>query len=115
MKEQIIKYNALGGSGIVLDVETGETISLVSLPDFMPHEAGTASDNEKFNKATHGIYELGSIFKIFNTAIALESGKVSLDTSYDARKPIYISRYIIRDYHAPVSYTHLTLPTKRIV
>jgi len=100
MKEQIIKYNALGGSGIVLDVETGETISLVSLPDFMPHEAGTASDNEKFNKATHGIYELGSIFKIFNTAIALESGKVSLDTSYDARKPIYISRYIIRDYHA---------------
>ncbi len=100
MYNQIDKYKAIGGSGIVLDAETGETIALVSLPDFMPHEAGTATDNEKFNKATHGIYELGSIFKIFNTAIALESGKVKLDTSYDARKPIYISRYIIRDYHA---------------
>ncbi len=96
---QIEKFQAIGGSGIVVDVRTGEIISLVSLPDFDPNEPGTVSDDARFNRTTLGVYELGSIFKIFNHAIALETGAANLTSNYDARKPIRIARFRISDFH----------------
>ncbi len=96
---QIEKFKAIGGSGIVLDVRTGEIVSLVSLPDFDPNEANKVSDDERFNRTTLGVYELGSIFKIFNHAIALETGAARLNSHYDARKPIRVARFRISDFH----------------
>jgi cell division protein FtsI (penicillin-binding protein 3) len=96
---QIEKFQAIGGSGIVVDVRTGEIVSLVSLPDFDPNEPGTVSDDARFNRTTLGVYELGSIFKIFNHAIALETGAADLTSHYDARKPIRIARFRISDFH----------------
>ena len=96
---QIEKFKAIGGGGIVLDVRTGEVISMVSLPDFDPNAPAQAPDETRFNRITLGVYELGSVFKIFNHAIALETGTASMSKSYDATKPIKISRFRISDYH----------------
>src|SRR3546814_9878088 len=105
---QIEKFKAIGGGGIVLDVDTGEIISLVSLPDFDPNAPGQADPDTRFNRITLGVYELGSVFKIFNTAIALETGVATMRSSYDATKPIRVGRFTISDYHAENRW--LTVP-----
>ena len=94
------EFNALGATGIVLDARNGEVIAMTSLPDFDPNDGGNARDNQKFNRATLGVYELGSTFKIFTAAMALDYGIVTMRDGYDATKPIKISRFTIRDYHA---------------
>lgn len=93
-------YSALGASGIILDIKTGEVLSLVSLPDFDPYRAGGASEDQLRNRSTQDVYELGSAFKIFTAASALDSGVVTMAGGYDATKPIHIARHVIRDYHA---------------
>ncbi|MCE2509963.1 MAG: penicillin-binding protein 2 [Alphaproteobacteria bacterium] len=92
------RFQAIGGSGVVMDVTSGEVLGLVSLPDFDPNRPGAASPDAMFNRATLGIYEMGSTFKIFTAAMALESGKATLDSVYDASKPIRIARFAIEDY-----------------
>jgi len=94
------EFNALGATGIVLDVRSGEVVAMTSLPDFDPNDGGNARDDQKFNRATLGVYELGSTFKIFTAAMALDFGIVTMRDGYDATKPIKISRFTIRDYHA---------------
>ena len=97
LSEAMAIFKAKGSSGIVMDVNSGEIIALASLPAFDPNLHGESSKNEKFNRATLGVYELGSVFKIFNTALALDSGIVSLDDKYDATKPLKKSGHLIRD------------------
>ena len=105
---QIEKFKAIGGGGIVLDVESGEVVAMVSLPDFDPNAAGQAADDTRFNRMTLGVYELGSVFKIFNHAIALETGVASFASSYDATKPIRVARFTISDFHPEKRW--LTVP-----
>jgi cell division protein FtsI (penicillin-binding protein 3) len=95
----IADFTGIGGAGAILDVTTGEMLALVSLPDFDPNQPGTASDDARFNRASLGIYEMGSTFKIFNTAMALDSGVVHLNDQFDATKPLQIGGFPIRDYH----------------
>jgi cell division protein FtsI (penicillin-binding protein 3) len=104
---QIEKFHAIGGGGMVLDVTNGEIVAMVSLPDFDPNEAGSAGEEERFNRMTLGVYELGSVFKIFNHALALESGTATLATRYDATKPIRIGRFSINDYHPEKRWLNL--------
>ncbi len=100
-------FSAKGAAGIVMDVRTGEIIAMVSLPDFDPnHPAMTdarlspAEAKERiFNKVTLGDYEMGSAFKIFNTAMTLDAGTATMTKSYDAIHPIHIGRFTITDYH----------------
>ncbi|MDZ4738249.1 MAG: penicillin-binding protein 2 [Rhodospirillaceae bacterium] len=94
----IESFDAIGGTGLVLDVKTGEVVSMVSLPDFDSNHPATASDDQRFNRATLGIYEMGSTFKIFTAAMALDSGLVSLADSFDATQPIRIGGFTISDY-----------------
>ena len=95
----VADFAAIGGCAILLDVATGEIVALASLPDFDPG-APTASDPKtRFNRATLGIYELGSIFKLFTLAMALDGGVVGLDGGYDATRPLRIGRFSITDYH----------------
>ncbi|HJN25787.1 MAG TPA: penicillin-binding protein 2 [Rhodospirillales bacterium] len=95
----MIEFKAIGAAGVVLDVDTGEIISMVSLPDFDPNIPGSMRGTVGFNRSTKGVYEMGSTFKLFNTAMALDSGVVSIDDAYDASEPIRISRFTITDYH----------------
>jgi len=92
-------FQAIGGGAIVMDVHTGEVISLVSLPDFDPLNPGEASKDARFNRITLGVYEMGSTMKTLNTAMALDYGTVKLWGGYDATNPIQISRFQIRDDH----------------
>ncbi|MEM9582700.1 MAG: penicillin-binding protein 2 [Pseudomonadota bacterium] len=97
--------NAKGATAILMKVDTGEVISLVSLPDFDPNTRprvlteGDASDSPLFNRAVQGVYELGSTFKIFAAAQALELGLVNPNTMIDTKGPMRWGRYKIRDFH----------------
>jgi len=93
------EFQALGAAGVVLDVNTGEIISMVSLPDFDPNTPDSMLGMVGFNRVTKGVYEMGSAFKLFTTAMALDSGTVGLKDGYDTSKPIKISRFTIKDYH----------------
>jgi cell division protein FtsI (penicillin-binding protein 3) len=104
----VVEFEALGAAGLVLDVENGEVLAMVSLPDFDPNLPGQPDANARFNRTTLGVYEMGSTFKTFTLAAALDSGVVTLSDGYDASEPIKISRYWIRDYHPENRF--LTVP-----
>ena len=97
--------NAKGAAAILMDVNTGEVISMASLPDFDPNTRpqplikGQAGDSPLFNRAVQGVYELGSTFKIFAVAQALELGLVAPDTMVDTRSPMVWGKFRIRDFH----------------
>src|SRR3546814_7156850 len=82
-----------------MDARTGELRAMVSLPNFDPERPAAAADEARCNRASLGIYEMGSVFKIFTTAMALNRGVVSLSDGYDVSEPIHVARYTIRDFH----------------
>lgn len=102
------EFRAIGGAGLVMDANTGEVLAMVSLPDFNPYHPGTADDDRRFNRTTLGVYEMGSTFKIFTMAMALDSGVTSLSGGFDATHPIRVGRFTIRDFHPQARW--LTVP-----
>ena len=92
------KFSAIGAAGVVLDAGTGEVLAMASLPDFEPGDPAAASEEARFNRTSLGLYEMGSVFKIFTTAQALESGTVTLSDGFDTSKPIRAARYTITDF-----------------
>jgi cell division protein FtsI (penicillin-binding protein 3) len=94
------KFSAIGGTAIVMDATNGEILAMASLPTFNPNSTKTLTNEALFNRATLGVYEQGSTFKIFNTAMALDTGKVTLTSVFDATSPIRIDRFTINDDHA---------------
>jgi cell division protein FtsI (penicillin-binding protein 3) len=100
IKTAMKDFSAIGGMGVIMDVRTGEILASVSLPDFDPHNPGSAKKDATFNRVTLGVYEPGSVFKIFSTAALLETKGVPLSTTFDASEPIKRGRFTINDYHA---------------
>src|SRR4249919_4013066 len=94
------KYKAKAASGLVSNVRTGEIIALVSLPDFDPNKPKEVHDPDRINRLTTGVYEMGSTFKAFTLAMALDSGKVDLNSMWDARGPLHYGKFTIHDDHA---------------
>ena len=94
------EYKAIGATGIVMDTMSGEVLAMVSLPDFDPHNPGTATSDQLFNRATLGVYEMGSTFKTFTLAMALDQDKISMTDTFDVNAPIHAARFNITDYHA---------------
>lgn len=96
--------NAKGATSVLMDVYTGEVISVVSLPDFDPNNrprppvTGDQTDSPLFNRSVQGVYELGSVFKIFTAALALDLGLVTPDTMIDIRGPLRKGGFSIKDY-----------------
>ncbi len=95
----IDEFSAIGGAGLVLDANTGEVVAMVSLPVFDPNLPGRAGPDERFNRVTLGVYEMGSTFKIFNTAAALDSGAVAITDAFDASHPLHVAGFTISDFH----------------
>ncbi|VIO77842.1 putative peptidoglycan D,D-transpeptidase FtsI [Bradyrhizobium ivorense] len=93
------KFKAKAASGIISDVRTGEIVAMVSLPDFDPNNPREAHDPERINRLTTGVYEMGSTFKAFTLAMALDSGKINLNTSWDARGNLHYGKFTIHDSH----------------
>ncbi len=94
------EFGAIGAVGMVMDVASGEVLAMVSLPSFDPERPGSAPADSRFNRASLGLYEMGSVFKIFTIAMALDEGVVTLQSGYDTSKPIRVARFTINDYHA---------------
>ncbi len=102
------EFQAIGGAGVILDVDSGELLAMVSLPDFNPYDRADAPEEERFNRSTLGLYEMGSTFKIFTTAMALDAGVTSVSGGYDATNPIRVGRFTINDFHPEARW--LTVP-----
>lgn len=96
--------NAKGASSVLMDVRTGEVISVVSLPDFDPNNRprppveGQPDDSPLFNRAAQGVYELGSVFKIFAAAQAMDLGLVNASTVINTSTPIKIGGFSINEF-----------------
>ena len=105
---------AKGATSIVLDVITGEIITMVSLPDFDPNNrqiefAGDdANNNPLFNRAVQGVYELGSTYKVFTVAKALDLGLVDPETEIDVFRKTNILGTAVRDDHYKVPKLSVT-------
>ncbi|HEY0028612.1 MAG TPA: penicillin-binding protein 2 [Allosphingosinicella sp.] len=96
----VLKHSAEGATGIVLDVHTGELVAMASMPTFNPNAAGKSDPNAHFNRATLGVYELGSTFKPITVAAAMEAGVVkSVSQRYQSGAPVAIGRFRIKDDH----------------
>ena len=104
----IERFNAIAGGGIVMDIDTGEVLSLVSLPDFNPNDEKKILFKEQQNRMAAGVYELGSVVKAVTFAMALDYGTATLSSSFDARLPLVLGRARINDFHA--TRRVLTLP-----
>jgi cell division protein FtsI (penicillin-binding protein 3) len=91
-------YKALAAAGLVLNVQTGEIVAMVSEPDFNPNDPGQALEPSRIDRLTTGVYEMGSTFKVFTLAMALDSGRVTLNSSFDARAPLRMGRFLIHDF-----------------
>jgi cell division protein FtsI (penicillin-binding protein 3) len=94
------KFKAKASSGVIVNVNTGEIVALVSEPDYDPNNPREANDPTRINRLTTGVYEMGSSFKSFTLAMALDSGKVTLDSKFDARGDLHYGKFTIHDYHA---------------
>lgn len=92
------KFGASAAWGGVLDISTGEMLALASLPDFDPGAPGAAPADNRRNRAVYDRYELGSAFKVFTAAAAIEAGTASETSVYDARNGYKVADRIIRDY-----------------
>ncbi len=92
-------WRAIGGAAMVMDVRTGEIPAMVSLPDYDPRKLLRVPKKARFNRNTLGVYELGSVFKVLNTAMALDYGVTHLGEMYRVDKPLPAGRRFIRDSH----------------
>ena len=101
--EQINKFEAEGGAGIIMDAKNGEVYALASLPDYNANNYKNITNDKLFNKATKGIYELGSTLKLVTAAVAFESGLIKENEVFDVSKPLKISSRTISDFH-PLNY-----------
>ena len=95
----IATYRAKAAAGIVVDVHSGEVVALVSLPDYDPNRREQALHKDRLNRINFGVYEMGSVFKVFTIAGVLDLGLASLRSSYDASSPIHYASFTISDFH----------------
>lgn len=93
------EFKAKAATGLVMDVNTGEILAMVSLPDFDPNDIDNTNPNQLFNRATLGVYEMGSTFKAFNTAMALDTGQINIEDRFDATGPYKVANRTIHDLH----------------
>ncbi len=102
------RYQAIGAVGIVMHARTGEIVAMTSVPDYDPNNPAEALDPDKLNRASAAVYEMGSTFKLFTTAMALDSGKVKMTDIFDASRPIRVGGFTINDFHG--KHRALTVP-----
>ncbi len=103
IREELIKFNKIfnskGSGAILMNVNNGEILSLVSLPDFDPNKRKNISDVNFINRVTKGVYEFGSVFKTFTLAAALEEKIIEPKTHFrDLPKSIICAGFTIKEY-----------------
>ncbi|HET9353742.1 MAG TPA: penicillin-binding protein 2, partial [Sphingomicrobium sp.] len=93
-------YSAIGAAGVIMDIHSGEVLAMTSLPQLNPNAAGQGSPEARFNRATLGVYELGSTFKPFTVAMAMDAGVIkSLGQMYNCPQALHVAGRTINDTH----------------
>ncbi len=102
MRDELVKarakFHAKAAAGLILNVNTGEVVALVSEPDYDPNNPREANDPSRINRLTTGVFEMGSTFKVLTVAMALDDGKATLKSKFDASHPLHYGRFFIHDY-----------------
>ncbi|TPJ32420.1 penicillin-binding protein 2 [Mesorhizobium sp. B2-8-3] len=93
------RYRALGAGAVVLNIKTGEVMAMASVPDFDPNNPYNAQEKDRLNRMSAGLYEMGSTFKSFTSAMTLDSGKATMNSRFDASHPIRVGHQAIHDFH----------------
>ena len=104
LKKTIALNQALGGAVVVMDAENGEILSLVSYPDFNPHDVSHVRADQLFNQATLSVEERGSVFKAFTFAIAFDLDKIKINDAFNVATPLKLGRFLIHDYRGKGGY-----------
>ncbi len=100
LENGLVKFKAKAAAGVVYDVTTGEVLALASLPDFDPANPADALKPDNINRLTVGVYEMGSTFKALTVAMALDSGKFGINSTFDTSAgQIRYGRQVIHEYH----------------
>ncbi|HET6235610.1 MAG TPA: penicillin-binding transpeptidase domain-containing protein [Acetobacteraceae bacterium] len=107
LSKAMAEFGAIGACGIVMDVNTGEVLAMVSLPDYDPNAFKTSTDDEQFNRAITGRYEPGSTFKLQTASMALDGGIVHIWDEFDASRPLVIGRFTITDFEGKHRWLYL--------
>ena len=93
-------FSAIGAAGVIMDIHSGEVLAMTSLPQLNPNAAGQGSDEARFNRATLGVYELGSTFKPFTVAMAMDSGIIkSFGQIYNCPQELHVYGHVVHDTH----------------
>ena len=103
IREQLVKFNSIfrskGAAAILMNVNSGEIISMVSYPDFDLNKREKVVDLNFINRATKGVYELGSVFKTFTIAAGLDENLIDINTQFlDLPKSISCAGQTIGEY-----------------
>ena len=103
IRQELLRFNEIfktkGSAAILMDVNTGEILSLVSLPDFDPNKREKILDKNFINRATKGVYEFGSVFKTFTLAAGLNAKIIEPETMFnDLPKSVSCAGFAIREY-----------------
>ena len=98
-------FGAAAAAGVVLDVESGEVLADVSLPDFGAGNGLQSLEPERLDRIAGGTFELGSVFKAITLAMAKDAGVLDQSRTYDTRRPLQVGAYSIDDFH----------PTRRLL
>ena len=100
LSEAMTHFSAIGAAGIIMDIHTGEVLAMTSLPQLNPNAAGQGSPEARFNRATSGVYELGSTFKPFTVAMAMDAGIIkSFGKMYNCPNELHVANRVIHDTH----------------
>ncbi|MDE2516366.1 MAG: penicillin-binding protein 2 [Rhodospirillales bacterium] len=101
------EFTAKSACGVVMDIDTGEVLALVSLPDYDANNFATAPANARFDCAASGMYEPGSTFKLQTLSMALQLGVVHVWNEFDAAHPIHVGRFTITDFEGENRWLYL--------
>jgi len=100
LNEAMTHFSAIGAAGVIMDIHTGEVLAMTSLPQLNPNAAGQGTPEARFNRATLGVYELGSTFKPFTVAMAMDAGVIkSMGQIYNCPQALYVAGRTINDTH----------------
>src|SRR5689334_1770033 len=100
LSDAMTTFSAIGAAGVIMDVHTGEVLAMTSLPEVNPNAPGAATPDARFNRATQGVYELGSTFKPFTVAMAMESGIIkSFGQQYNCPNVLPAYGHLVHDTH----------------
>ena len=98
--DAMTNFSAIGAAGVVMDIHTGEVLAMTSLPQLNPNAAGQGTPEARFNRATLGVYELGSTFKPFTVAMAMDAGVIrSMGQIYNCPQALHVAGRTINDTH----------------